>query len=118
MWCDTTVIHDNTPRRADSSGTEVDCWVDPAMRRHRNYSIVHEVNNLFLCFYCEFRALYFNSRLHKVHRPVQTQMVVRSRAPWWLLGARVAALVEGLVPISKQPEIGDSNGADNHGGIK
>ena len=46
------------------------------MRRHRNYSIVHEVNNLFLCFYCEFRALYFNSRLHKVHQPVQTQMVV------------------------------------------
>ena len=46
------------------------------MRRHRNYSIVHEVNNHFLCFCCEFRALYFNSRFHKVHQPVQTQMVV------------------------------------------
>ena len=43
-----------------------------------------------------------------------------SRISWWRLGVHICSmvLVEGLVPITERPQIGDGDGADDHGGIK
>ena len=88
---------------ADSSGTEVDCWVDPAMRRHRNYSIVHEVNNLHSAFTASSGPCALTLDSIKYTKPAQTQMVVTPLPE--LLSKSSAARKEGrgLLGCSRKP---------------